>query len=424
MNESAGPEQREDWWSALTGLLLVTICVVAFRTGHGLASQFQWDMHRYAALGVGLAVFFTAAAVGLGLHPLRFAAGFLVLFALALGAFALAAWTPLRRIAVEPAVVALLLGVALGNLFVLPDWLRQAMRAELYIKTGVVLLGASVPLAMVRQAGMVAVVQESAVVFVTFVTIYGIARFLGVERRLGTMLAAGASVCGVPAVLGVAGAVRARREDVSIATMIVVAWALGMVVLQPMLARAWYLSAGTAGAWIGTSESSNAAGLAAVRVYGEYLKSGQLLGRPEQAVYAYTIVKTVGRDLWVAIWVVGLALFSVLGWTPVEGQAPRGTWVRFPIYVAGFALASILVSWATDFGAAAPPGMLGPVEALRDLLFALSLLSIGATVPLQNLAPAGGNAFLAVATGIVANLMVGFILAMFVFGWYWDALSR
>jgi uncharacterized membrane protein YadS len=433
---------QEDWWSVLLGLLLVSLGVFAFRAGIGLQDvvvvprswdnlaelleQLGRDVHWYASLGLGLMVFFTSAAVGLGLHAVRFASGFLVLFVMALGVFGLAAWEPLRRIAVEPPIIALLGGVVLGNLFVLPGWLRDAMRAELYIKTGAVLLGASLPLALLQKVGVVAFVQASVITVVTFLTIYGIARFLGVERRLGAMLAAGGSACGVPAVLVVAGAVRARREDISVATMIVVAWALGMVMLQPLLARAWYLPAGLAGAWIGTSESGDAAGLTAVQVYGEFLKSGELLGRPEQVLVAYTVVKIVGRDLWITVWAVTLSLWAVLRWERTEGAAagPGQAWGRFPKYILGFLIASILVSWGMDFDSVVQPGLLKPIGVVRDLAFTLSLLSIGASVPLRNLAPVGGNAFIAVATGVMVNLIVGFILVMLIFGDYWDALSH
>jgi len=204
-----------------------------------------------------------------------------------------------------------------------------------------------------------------------------------------------------------------------------VAWALGMVVLQPLLARAWYLPAGLAGAWIGTSESGDAAGLAAVQVYGEFLKSGQLMGRPEQVLVAYTIVKIVGRDLWIAVWAVALSLWAVFRWEPAEGGAAglSQIWRRFPKYILGFVIASILVSWGMDFDSVARPGLLEPIGVVRDLAFTLSLLSIGASVPLRNLAPVGGNAFIAVATGVMVNLMIGFILVL-VFGDYWDALSR
>jgi uncharacterized membrane protein YadS len=433
---------KEDWWSVLLSLLLVAMGVLAFRAGIGLQGmvivprawnsladlleQLNSDVHWYASLGLGLMVFFTSVAVRLGLHAVRFASGFLVLFTMALGVWALSAWDPLRRIAVEPPIVALLSGVVLGNLFALPPWLREAMRAELYVKTGVVLLGASLPLALLRGMGMIPLVQASTVAVVTFVTIYGIARFLGVERRLGAMLAAGGSAGGMPAVLAVAGAVRAKREDISVATIIVVAWALGMIVLQPVLARAWYLPAGAAGAWIGTSESGDAAGLAAVQVYGEFLRQDGLTGRPDQVLAAYSAVRMVGRDVWLAVWAVALSFWAVLRWEPVEGPAGglAQAWGRFPKHIIGFVLASILVSWGIDFDTAAWPGLLGPIGVVRDLVFVLGLLSIGASVPLRNLAPAGGNAFIAVATGVMVNLIVGFILVALIFGDYWDSPSR
>jgi uncharacterized membrane protein YadS len=444
---AAGP-MTEDWWAVGIGLSLIAVGAMVFHAGYGLQSliivpqtwsslrelhtQVTYDLPRYAGLAITLLCLFTPAAAAMGFRPLRFASGFLLLLLLSLLTLAIAAWAPIREHGLEPPIIALLSGVVVGNALALPSWVKEALRAELYIKTGVVLLGATIPLPLLRLAGPVAIFQASFVSLITFATIYGVARFLGVDRRLGAMLAAGGSVCGVSAVIAVAGAVRARREDVSIATAMVVIWALGMIVLLPVLARAWYLSAGVAGAWIGSSEYADAAGIAAVQVYNGFLRGGALAGSPDQAIWAFTLVKVIGRDMWIGLLAAAISLYAVLRWEPGNDQALdiAQIWHRFPKFTIGFVLASVLVTWTdetlnlADFNSIVRPGLIEPLDALRNLTFTLSFLSIGASIRLRSLMPAGGNAFIAFATGVVVNLAVGFILSAQVFAAYWVNIKR
>ena len=51
------------------------------------------------------------------------------------------------------------LGLVLANLVGLPRWLDAGFRVELYIKTGIVLLGATLPFTLILWAGPVAILQ-------------------------------------------------------------------------------------------------------------------------------------------------------------------------------------------------------------------------------------------------------------------------
>ena len=61
-----------------------------------------------------------------------------------------------------------------------------------------------------------------------------------------------------------------RHRQVSVAISLVVVWAVAMIFALPLVCRSLGLSTGVAGAWIGTSEFADAAGLAAAQAYGGY----------------------------------------------------------------------------------------------------------------------------------------------------------
>ena len=334
-------------------------------------------------------------------------------------------------VAAAAAVIALVLGLVLANVTRLPAWLEPGLRVEFYIKIAVVLLGAGLPLPVILQAGPIAIVQASIASIVTFFIIYRVARFLDLDKRLGAMLAAGGSICGLSAVIAIAGAVRARREDISVATTIVVGWALVMIVLLPLLARAWYLSAGVGGAWIGTSEFADAAGFAAAQTFGSFTGTGGVSGTADQALWSYTLVKVVGRDMWIGIWAAVLSLVAVTRWEPKEQDGKIHLvqiWTRFPKFILGFAVASLLITWAADghsfadFSIVTRPRLIEPIDTLRNWAFTFSFLSIGASLRIRKLAPVTGNAFVAFSVGVLVNLVLGFVLSSMVFGSYWNGI--
>lgn len=439
----------EDWWAALVGLGVVIAAIVAFATGASLndfavtprvwstsaelLDQLVGDAWRYLLLGAVLLLVFTAAARLMGQRAARFAAGFVAVFAVSIIVLVASASSQARALNIETPLISLVLGLVLANVVRLPTWLEGSLRVEFYIKIGIVLLGATLPLPVIMLAGPIAILQASIASVVTFVVIYSVARFLDIDRRLAAMLAGGGSICGISAIIAIAGAVRAKRQDISVATTMVVGWALMMIVLLPLLARAWYLPAGVGGAWIGTSEYADAAGFAAAQTFGGFARNGSIAGTPDQALWSYTLVKVIGRDMWIGIWAAVLSLIAITRWEPAEsgrGVDLTQIWTRFPKFILGFVVASLLISWASrglslaEFDTLTRPRLMVPIDTLRNWAFTFSFLSIGASLRIRRMAPVTGNAFLAFSIGVVVNLVLGFILSAVLFESYWRSIAR
>ena len=82
--------------------------------------------------------------------------------------FVLGQWAQASVYGFEPPLVALLLGLVISNLVGLPRRLDAGFRVEFYIKTGIVLLGATLPFTLIVWAGPVAILQASIVSLSTF----------------------------------------------------------------------------------------------------------------------------------------------------------------------------------------------------------------------------------------------------------------
>jgi uncharacterized membrane protein YadS len=443
--------RKDDWWAIAIGLGLVAVAAALFARGSSLAwlavipakwttpdqlgSHFAANWPRYVAqFAVWLAIV-TVALSALG-HRIRDTIpAFALLYVLSVAIFALGQWASAIRYNLEPPLVALLVGLAIANLGLLPRGLDAGFRVEFYIKLGVVLLGATLPLSLILWAGPVAMLQASIVSIVTFLVIFFVARALAIDPRFAAVLGVGGAVCGVSAAIAIAAAVGARRQDAAVVISIVILWAIVMIFALPFAAGYLALPAGVGGAWIGTSEFADAAGFAAAQTYGEIVgkASGAAPHALDQSVAAFTLMKVVGRDVWIGIWAIVLSIVAATRWeeTGVQSRVGAGDiWRRFPKFVIGFLLASIFMTLVAQsfghaqFGKAPTTDLVTPIKNLRTWAFAFGFLSIGLTTRVRDLASVGVRPLLAFSTGVVVNVALGFVLSVLVFQTYWRQLGK
>ncbi len=442
--------RKEDWLAVWLGLALVVLAYLLFANGSSIAwlavAPAKWstlpqlaanlaaDVPRYTAqFGVWL-VLFTAATSALGIRPAAFVPSFLLIYVLSVAIVAAGAWDKAQYYNLEPPLVALVLGLIISNVIGLPSWLDAGFRVEFYVKTGIVLLGATLPFTLILWAGPVAILQASIVSIVTFLVIFFVGTRLGLDRRLAATLGAGGAVCGVSAAIAIAAAVRADKEHPPIAITLVVLWAIVLIFVLPLVAGALQLPAGVGGAWIGTSEFADAAGFAAAQSYGGQAGPATgIAGTADQAIWSYTLIKVVGRDVWIGIWALVRSIISVTRWETktTGGRVDVGQdWWRFPKFIIGFLLASILITLVVrhhsfgDYNTVVRPGLVVPITTLRTWAFTFCFLSIGLTTRLRDLAPAGGKPFIAFTAGVIVNVALGFVLSVLVFGQYWTMLAH
>jgi uncharacterized integral membrane protein (TIGR00698 family) len=453
---SARPSARrelfrtDDWWAIWIGLSLVVVAVASFTEGGSIkwiaiapqkwshfanvVAQLQLHGAQYAALFALWAASLGVGASALGIKLSRFLPAFAALYVAAGVIYFLGLWDQAAHYNLEPPLVALGLGLVISNTVGSPRWLEPGLRVEFYIKTGIVLLGAGLPLTLIAWAGPVAIVQAGIVSLVTFGVIYWSAVRLGLDRRLAATLGTGGAVCGVSGAIAIGGAVGAKKDQVSVAISLVVVWAIVMIFVLPLAARTLHLSTGVAGAWIGTSEFADAAGLAAAQTYGGYAGNVPgIAGNADAAVGAFTLMKVIGRDVWIGVWAFVLSLVATTRWerTPVKSKPDaREIWRRFPKFVLGFLVASAvitLVSKGYDYAAYKKdvvPGLVAPLQALRTWAFTFAFLSIGLTTKIREFASVGARPFYAFTIGVAVNVALGYVLSTQVFGDFWNRLGQ
>ena len=200
--------KKEDWWAVWLGLGIITVALVAFFAGgtiQGIAPKppswesfdtifqsFAQQWYQYLALLMIWLVIFTLSTRIMGFRIKEYIPGFIVLYIISTLILVASSWKYARDYNIEAPLVALVLGLIVGNLVKIPKWLDTSFRTEYYIKTGIVLLGSTLPFTLVIRAGPIALVQATIISITTFLVIYFAAtRLFKLDRRFGACLGAG-----------------------------------------------------------------------------------------------------------------------------------------------------------------------------------------------------------------------------------------
>ena len=429
----------EDWWAVFIGLGIVAFAILLWLAGQSLnlfaAKIPSWSNWAFLFNGGEVTKDGETSVVAGLIGRLPNIVALFVLFVLSFVVNVFSSSKFANSYNLEAPLVALAIGLILGNLFNVERLFGGALRTELYVKVGIILLGATLPFTTILKAGPIALAHATVVAVSTFLIIYFVAtKVFSIDKRFAATLGAGGSICGVSAGIAVGSAVKARKEQVSAAISIVVVWAIIAIFLLTALAKGLGLPDGVAGAWVGTSEFADAAGITAASSFGD------------QGIAAFTLVKVVGRDIFIGVWSLVLSIIAITFWDrqdrikeakaagkdvsalPKEKTDVSQIWHRFPKFVIGFFIASIVLTIVIAASGAAASAditanLVTPVKELRTWAFTFTFLSIGLTTRFKELSNLGWKPIAAFSIGAVVNITLGFVLSDVVLHDFWAAIS-
>lgn len=369
---------QEDWAVIILGLLTIIITLAGFVLP---VPVFNWsnsaDLFSKVLSSKNLQVIlwqflFVIIVAGIGAwltnKPIKhFILGFPVLYLLTIVALVLSGSAAIRSLNLEAVIISLAIGLVISNFFKVPQWLKESLSTELYVKVGLILLGASVIFGDILKAGTLGLVQALVVVVSVWYFAFWVSKKLKVDDELTMMLSSAVSICGVSAAIATSGAIKGDSKKLSYVISLVLITAIPMMIGMPYIAHALGLSQEVTGAWLGGT----------IDTTGAVVASGTLVG--EAALKISTIVKfSQNVLLGVAAFVISV-YWSYTKHPGVEGSPVKPTlgviWERFPKFVLGFIAASLLFSFFIQPSVIAE--VKGSLKNLQGLWFTLAFTSIG-----------------------------------------------
>ncbi len=373
-------------------------------------------------LGISFAVFFGIGIAAMGKSFNEFVIGFSFVFLIAVLAYLAASQSTMKAYGVGYAFWAIFGGMLISNTVGTPKWAMPAVQTEYYIKTGLVLLGASILFEKIITIG-------TAGIFVAWVvtpTVWLVTYWFGQKivkmpsKRLNATICSDMSVCGVSAAIATAAACKAKKEELTLAVGLSLVFTSIMMIVMPAIIKTTFpvdkqLILG--GAWMGGTIDATGAVAAA----------GAFLG--EKALYVAATIKMI-QNVLIGVMAFAVALYFTTKVEVEETGRKVGAmeiWYRFPKFVLGFITASIVFSLIfTSFNgqvAGLGPAMVdqGIVKGMGDLFrgwfFCLSFVSIGLATNFRELKEhfVGGKPLILYFFGQSFNLCLTLIVAYIMF---------
>jgi uncharacterized membrane protein YadS len=433
ISRESPPWATEDWLSVAIGLFIFALALAGVWNvdllGWTVATSVWTDPGQalgtvsksYGALGGAGALILTyfallallsAAAAALKTDVRRFAVGFSVVFWIAYASWVvgsnayIAAVTPadLQKFGIgwslkltneSGYIIALLAGLIIANFFPrFADWLKEAIRPELYIKVAIVILGAVFAVTAAGKLNLAtslllrgtAAIIEAYLIY--WAVIYFVARkWFGFNREWAAPLASGISICGVAAAIATGGAIRARPVVPVLVSSLVVIFAVVEVLILPFLAQTFlWQEPLVAGAWMGLAIKTDGAAIAGGGIAEALIlakAAGEGIRYQPGWILGTTATVKVFIDIFIGIWafILGYIWTNHINVTSTDKARPAEIWQRFPKFILGFvvtfAVGLTLALAAPSDIAAKLPAAVGEANTFRVIFFILTFFSIG-----------------------------------------------
>lgn len=418
---STQPKQfniHEDWTVVILGFIIIGISLFIFLPeipvfGWSNTSDLFTKVFDLANLKILLIQFLYLISIGtigaflIGRSVKYFLFTFPIVYLLTLIALILAGNSTIKSINLEAVIFSLIIGLAIGNFFKLPEWFRSSLSTEVFVKIGLVLLGTGVIFSDILKAGSLGLIQALVVVISVWYFAFWLCRKLKVDDELTMMISSAVSICGVSAAIATSGAIKGDSKKLSYVISIVLVTAIPMMIFMPIIAKYFNFPEEVTGAWLGGSIDTS----------GAVVASGTLVG--ETALKISTIVKFSQNVL------LGLAAFAIsVYWTYSHNTSSETTaskptlkviWERFPKFVIGFIGASLIFSFLISLETR--DGVKDSLKNLQGIWFALAFTSIGLETNFKDLLSNNSRKPLyAFLIAQLFNVIVTLIIAFLLFG--------
>jgi uncharacterized integral membrane protein (TIGR00698 family) len=299
---------------------------------------------------------------------------------------------------------AILIGAAQTNLVGTPQWAEPGVsRHKLVLEVGIVLMGASLALDAVFETGPTILILVAFTVAFTLLLVELFSRnVFKLEERMGSLVAAGTSICGVSAVVAVAGGIEANENQIAYAIATVLLFDALTLFTYPVVGRLLDLPDIVFGIWAGLSMFSTGPVAAAGFAYSD--TAGQ-----------WATLTKLARNLFISAAVVCYSIYYSRRRAKQTDETTRLSgkllWDQFPKFIVGFVMVMILANFDVLSSA-----QRASVENAYQWLFLFAFAGLGLEMDLTKLRWTGARPVFVTFVSLVIVSTLSLILVHSLFG--------
>ncbi len=285
----------------------------------------------------------------------------------------------------SPMVLALLAGLVLAQLRTMPRTVAPGLEfaCRPVLRAAIVLLGLRIGLPQLSAIGFAGLAAVAAIVVLTLLFGYWVARRFGLSAELAWLLAAGHAICGAAAVAATDSVLKCNEREVAQALTRATLAGTAAMLLGPLLVGALDLRSATYGFWVGGSVHEVAQAVAAG------------FARGDDCGEAASLVKMVRVAFLLPL---GLFLGAVVARRGGTGGRRR---IVVPWFVVGFACTA-----AIDACGWVPAAVATGLRSVCNGAMAVAMAALGLKSSLRSVASAGVRPLAAAAaTTVVVSLL-------------------
>lgn len=275
-------------------------------------------------------------------------------------------------------LIAIALGMAISNIFGIHDVFVPGVNTyELWLKTGIVFLGAKLALGNVLSLGATGLILVVLEIIIAITSVTWLSRKFGLPEKTGSLLAIGVGICGVSAIIGASGAIDAKERDSSLAIATILCFGALMIFIFPFLGHMLGLTDQAFGVWAGLSVDNTAEAVATGFVYSD--AAGQIA----------TLTKLCRNALMGFVILIFAIHYARKGMAETVEHKAKFLWNKFPKFLLGFLAVSLLVTFGFF-----TKGEIKAIDGMAKWAFMLSFAGVGFRTKFSEMKKAGLKAFL------------------------------
>jgi len=297
---------------------------------------------------------------------------------------------------IEYVLWAIVIGLVISNVLSVPKVFQAGIATyEFWLKVGIVLLGSRFVLADIFKLGGISLALVVVEISLSLLLMHFLGRAFNLTPKLTSLLAVGSSICGVSAIIAAKGAIDADDEDSTFAIAAILALGALALFTFPLIGHSLHLSDTVFGLWSGLGVDNTAEATATGALYSD-------------AAGKVAVLAKTARNAMIGFVVLAYAVYwAKRGQAATVGNKAAFLWNKFPKFVLGFLLISLLVSFHLF-----TKDQVTSLGNLSRWAFLLTFAGVGLRTNFRQMSKQGLRPFLVGAIGevVIAALTFGLVL--------------